>query len=61
MRLRFVSITSSIVCLAIKQLLEVAKGVCIYLVYKIEVSAKMILSCYFHNSTKFLVFSLGGD
>ena len=46
---------------AVKQLLELAKRVCICLVYKIEVYAKMSLSCYFYHSTQFSVCSLGGE
>ena len=46
---------------AVKQLLELAKRVCIYLVYKIEVYAKMSLSCYFYHSTQFSVCSLSGE
>ena len=56
-----VSITCSIVCSAVKQLLDLARRVCIYLVYKTEVYAKMSLSCYFYHATKFLACSLGGD
>ena len=56
-----VEITCLIVCLPVKQLLELAKLACIYLVYKIEVCAKMNLSSYFYHSTKFSVCSLGAD
>ena len=56
-----VEITCLIVCLPLKQLLELAKRACIYLAYKIKVCAKTNLSRYFCHSIKFSVCSLGGD